>query len=294
MLSRLILMLLVVVAAVPTLQAQPKGQYVRGLSQSAVIDQKKGDAVLKTFRNQRLQGDFLFQFEMTSMPPRRGESKTLSYQGKMWGRWQEGRLASRFLIYPGGESSKRLRRPLPKDPKAYTGFLSYNGDDTKIWKYSPNASSEPFELVDKALFEPLLPGLELSAFDLQMSFIFWPNYTYEGIDPTRRTVHSFLMEPPAHLKQIHPDLDRVRIYIEGRFHALTKVEILNPKGKPLRTLKVRKFKKIDGRYIVKEIDFFDERTRRKTRFKVIDAQFKHGLPETFFSPEDLPNLSQKR
>ena len=268
--------------------AQPKGNYSRRFSQPPV-DQEKGKEVLATFRGQRLHGDFVFLFEMTSLPRRRGAGEKISYRGRLWGRWQEGRLLSRFLIrqqIPAGY--EKMASAIDTD--AYTAFLMRSGDNTRIWKYASPGAEWISELQGAEIFEPLLPGLELSAFDLQMAFIFWPEYRYEGVSAAHRTVHRFLMQPPADLQGKPANLKQVRFFIESRFRALTKVEMLNAQNEPFKTLRVRKFKKVDGRYIVKEVDFFDERTRRKTRFSVVNAVFNPKLPTDFFTPEALSDL----
>ena len=64
MLSRLLFVCLAVVTVTVELYAQPKGHYRRSLS-DPIVDSEKGDEVLNTFRTQRLQGDFLFLFDIS-------------------------------------------------------------------------------------------------------------------------------------------------------------------------------------------------------------------------------------
>ena len=280
------ILLLLIVFAIGISQLSARTSYDdRARRLGTKIDEEEGLKVLTAFQNQRPIGGTYFQFEMHSLPRRRGEGAKVSYKGAMVTRWLKDGLAIRMEIVPLASENQPLVSEQP------TLFLSHNGLSPKVWRYAPHLDSQksqgPVAIKDTELLQPLMPSLDFTALDLQMGFIFWPNYTYEGRQKSRRAIHSFLMHPPPELSEALSQISGIRIMIDERFNSLSKVELLDSNGAVQKSWHLRQFKKVGGQYTIKEIDYFNEINRRKTRFSVKKAYTDLALPSSLFQIESL-------
>lgn len=78
------------------------------------------------------------------------------------------------------------------------------------------------------------------------------------------------------------NLGGVLVYLDEAFNAMLKAEYLDREGNTIRTFRLLDLKKVDGVWLPKTIDFMDEKSRNKTRFRVTDAAmglqfFNHPL-----------------
>lgn len=234
-----------------------------------VIDAEEGARRLEAFRLQRLEGDFCFRFELEHLP-RRGS--TVHYYGTMWGSWNENGPISRIELKTGAEREQSIQ------------LILQNGKDAKAWLR--NHEGSPFiALKGEALFAPIVSGVVYTPFDLQMPFIFWQNYSYEG--PTRvrsRIAQNFLMYPPEKenaLDQVHA----VRVGIDDAYNTLLKIDIYEAEEQIRSSFLVESFKEVQGQWIVKRIVMKDNKSRNRTRFKVHGAAVGLNLPDEIFMPE---------
>jgi len=220
---------------------------------SGSIDQEKGARILREFRHQRLTGDFSFKFELRHMP-RRGQD--FAYQGQIWGTWNDQGLLSRLQVNSDDERTPVL------------SLLTQNGQHPQVWKYVSDDPSAPHtetgDMMDQSparrlneteIFDPILPGLVYTVFDLQMPFIYWTDYSFEGKGRAKgRNVYTYLMRPPSDLVAKIPELGAVRMSLDAQFKALVKAEVLDHQGKIMKTFKIMSFKKVQGQYILKKVD----------------------------------------
>lgn len=264
----LLLILGLLVFSAPLLNAQPKGRPRPQFIDPEQLDPGEGARVLEQFRTARLAGDYAFQFDLRHMP-RNAASTT--YQGTMWGTW-----------LPDGRAVTRVRLDTPAGPLR---LLQVGGQPGEFYR---QVDDQPVsELTGEAKFQPLVGEMTYTPFELQMPFLFWMDYTYEGTEKVRgRPAHYFLLYPPDDFQLT--EVGAVRVIIDADFNALLRAEILDPEGKPLKTFRINSFKKADDQWIVKEIDLLDERTRDKTRFTVRAAHVGMNLPTDFFTQEALP------
>ncbi|WP_404422740.1 hypothetical protein [Nibricoccus sp. IMCC34717] len=223
-------------------------------SQFTAPDQAKGREILEDFR-QRGLGDGYFEFELRYLP-RRGDERIIP--GRMWlGRNETGPV-SRTSLWP--DDATREQR-----------LLVQNGPRSAVWAWKPADGIAVAPLDAGALFVPLAET-ELTAFDLQMPYLFWQDFVYEGVVKLRgRVADAFLLYPPAEIAARQPDLLGVRVYVDTQFHALVQSDWVGEGNRVLKTLQVVDFKKVDEQWVVKTIDLRNEKTRDKTRFSVIAA-----------------------
>jgi hypothetical protein len=165
-------------------------------------------------------------------------------------------------------------------------FLIQNGRESAVWRWDTGGS---VQLVDAASpFEPIVANTELSAFDLQMPFIYWEEFVYEGLERFRgRPAHIFIMRPPSAFAAKYPKLTGVRIHLDTQFNALVQTELLGAEDVVLKTISLVDLKKIDDQWIPKTLDVRDEKTRNKTRFDVTAVALGLEFSRILFEPAQL-------
>jgi Negative regulator of sigma E activity len=220
-----------------------------------------------------IAGDYYFEFRLRVMP-RRGDERMI--HGRMWG--------SRNVA--GAITRVSLQSPEAAGQEAERRFLIQNGRKSAVWRWDAGGSVAMLGV--GSLFEPLVPEADLTAFDLQMPFLFWDDFSYEGVARFRgRPAHVLVLRPPAEFAAKYPALAGVRVHLDTQFNALVQTEMLNRDGKAVKTLSVVDLKKIDEQWIVKTIDVRDETTRNKTRFSVVAAALGLDFSRVVFEPGQL-------
>ena len=241
------------------------------------IDTKEGAKRLAAFRRQRLEGDFCFEFELAHKPR---QGRTIPYAGIMWGSWNESGPITRLRVYP-----VRSKDNESVNSSQEVELIIQNGVTPQAWIRRNDGSD--FELIEgEALFEPIMPSLLYSPFDLQMPFVYWKDFTYEG--PTlvgaTRVAQQFLMQPPALSASAQWGISGVRVGLDDTYNALWRIEVMNAKGEVSSRFAVESFKKIQDQYIVKRITLTDYSSRDRTTFEVKAAAVGISLNQKLFCP----------
>lgn len=256
---------------IPFAGAQPKrSRPAPNYPQFSAPDQAKGRELVSDFRERTL-GDGYFEFELRFMP-RRGEDRVTP--GRMFlGRNSLGPV-SRTSLWPD-------------DPVKEIRLLVQNGPASRVWRWQPTDAIAIAPLGAEALFAPLA-DTDLTPFDLQMPYLFWPEFVYEGTVKIRgRLADSFLFYPPTALAEQQPELTGVRVYVDTQFHAMVQSEWIGEGNRILKTLQMVDFKKVDEQWVVKTIDLRNEKTRDRTRFLVKGAAMGIAWPQTLFEDTGL-------
>ncbi len=239
------------------------------------IDQEEGARRLDAFRRQRLEGDYFFRFDLVHLP-RRGDP--LACDGLMWGSWNDQGPVSRVLLWmpetSGGAS-----------PQGPLELIAQNGPRPQAW--IRRGGIGPFrELRGEERFQPLLPGINYSAFDLQMPFVFWENSTYEGPGKALgRAAQRFLMSPPPGGSAAAAGVGAVRLVLDENYNALLRVDVIDPGDREISSFRVRKFKQVQEQWIVRAVDLLNNRDRSRTRFEVTAAAAGIELDPCIFKPD---------
>ncbi len=252
--------------------AVPRGRPDPRYVQPEQIDPSLGTEILEAFRSARTEGDYCFDFTLQARP-RKGSSFTM--EGRMAGSWDdEGRAVTRSDI---------------STPEGTLQLLYRGGRDGQVFLSKDGGKAEAIEPKDR--FSPILPGLTIGAFELQMPFLFWDDYVYEG---TRK-----LLGRPAHYFILYPKADfesdkvaAVRVAIDADFLVMLLAEELDANGKLIKEFRINGFQKVDGQWIIKEIDFVDSLSRDRTRFRVENAWVKLNLPKSLFAPKKDSTLPE--
>jgi hypothetical protein len=237
-------------------------------------DQAEGREIVEGFRRQGIAGEYFLEFELRVLPRHGAEQVRL---GRLWG----GRNAA------GPISRVSVRTPSAGLVSDEVRLLVQNGPDPKIWRWAEKSGAPAAPLGIEALFDPVA-GTDLTAFELQMPFLYWTEFVYEGLARMHgRPAHQFLFYPPAGVAQRNPALRGVRAYLDTQYGALVQAELIGDNGRALKTLAILDLKKIGDQWIVKSIDLRDETTRNKTRFVVTAAALGQHFPPTVLDPANL-------
>lgn len=242
------------------------------------IDAEEGAQRLDAFRQQRLDGDFCFEFELAYKPRK---ARTVRYQGMMWGSWNELGPLTRFRVAPvrpeAGEFVDSLKE---------VELIIQNGVSPKAW--IRRAGQGTFTMIEgEDLFDPILPGLLYSPFDLQMPFLYWENFTYEGptLIGTTRIAQQFLMQPPAESASAKRGISGVRVGLDDTYNALWRIEVLNAREEIASRFAVESFQKVQEQYIVKRITLTNYPSKDRTTFDVEAASVGIFLNRDLFCPD---------
>ncbi len=256
----------------PAAQAQRGYRPPPGYLQLGKPDQDEGRRIIGEFRAMGamgITGDYYLEFELRVMP-RRGEES--SYAGRMWGSRNEQGAISRVGLTTGGTGQR---------------LLVQNGPQAAVWSAGGTAGEPVAMLGVAALFTPLA-GTDLTPFDLQMPFLYWPDFVFEGVAKIRgRPAHQFLLYPPADFAAKYPALTGVRLYLDTQFHQPVQSDQIGDGGRLLKSMTVQELKKIGEQWIAKTIDLRDEATHNKTRFSVTGAALSQTFPGGLFAPAAL-------
>jgi hypothetical protein len=280
-------------------QAQPRFLPQPEYGHFGAPDQAEGRRVLEDFRakgTEGIAGDYFLEFELHVLP-RRGDERVLA--GQLWGTRNDQGPLSRVAIVTDAAKKTELHLlvqngPAPAgwswdgsdvaEPHDRLGALS-RFDKLKALSKSIGSSNGPLDVA--ALFAPV-GGTNLTAFDLQRPFLYWPDFDYQGLVRMRgRPTHQFLLQPPKDFAEKYPALKGVRVFLDTEFNALVQVELVGHDGQTLKTISLLELKHIGDKWIPKTIDVRDETTRDKTRFLVKGAALGLKLPGEMFAPAQL-------
>lgn len=222
-------------------------------------DQAEGARILSEFRQAGIAGDYWLSFELRVMP-RKGAERTVT--GALLGTPGNGGPITRITTGDG----TWLIEAGPQ-PSAWT----VNGD-----------------VVESAGPGQSLAGTGVTVFDLQMPFLYWTDFTYEGQARVRgRPTYSFILRSPAGQPLPEAELTGVRVLIDTQFQAMVQAELLGKGGTIFKSISLLDLKKVGEQWLVKAVDVRDHRTRDKTRFTVRAAALDLDWPPGMFSPAAL-------
>ena len=225
--------------------------------------------MLAEFRQMGIAGDYYLEFVLRRIP-RRGPEQ--SFAGQLWGGRREGNEYLRISVRDAQGTENR--------------YLIRRGSQAAAWKWLP-ADSAPVAMTAAELFEPIA-GTTISPFDLQMPYLYWSDFVYEGLAKLRgRPSHRFLLYPPADFSAARPSLTGARISLDTQYGALVESELLSSPGKVQKTLSLVELKKVQDQWIPKGIDVRDEESRDKTRLAFTAAAMNCNFAPVLFEPAML-------
>lgn len=234
----------------------------------ASVTAAEAAGILAEFRQSGIPGQYYLQFELHALP-RRGAARV--FKGRLWGsRNGEGPITRVELTDANGGIHR---------------LLVQNGERAAVWRW---AGGRVAGLGVAELFAPVIPGVELTAFDLQMPFLYWPDAKLQGIDRVRnRAAHTFLFRAPASFTAQHPQVAAARASLDTQMNALVQTELLDASGRVIKRFTPLSLKMVDKQVLPKAVDFRNEATRDKARMQVVAVALALDLGATLFTPASL-------
>ncbi len=266
--------ILLLFLCVTALNAQPRSRVPPTIPAPGQLNEAEGKAVIHAFRTARYEHDYSFHFELRHYP-RRGS--TVRRAGQAWGSWNQIGPVNRIRLFDETDA-------LALELIVQNGPADVGG----VWRVARSEGKHcPERIEGDAIHEALFPGMVISPFDLQMPFVYWDDYAYEGPDRVRgRPVHHFLLYPPE--DETGPDrVAAVRMTLDAGWNAMLRAQYLDEAGEVLRTLQVLSVRRVDHEWIARAMDVIDEQSREKTRLRIQAARMDLRLPRDFFQPETV-------
>ena len=226
--------------------------------------------LLSESRGSRFHEGYSLQFQLRHMPRRGNETV------------KTGILYGPFL----GCGVSRLSVVRDSQKNNFSNFLLKNGEDPKFWNVTSN-ELQPILISPEESLAPLVQGMNQTAFDLLMPFVFWSGEYKNSGKVAGRPAHIFSFTCPPWITKVKPHWQNITLALDDAYDAPLRVEILGKSQIAERTLILRKFKKVGDRWIVKEIDCHDRKSRSVTRMTVTSAALGLDLDQTLFLPENL-------
>lgn len=221
--------------------------------------------ILDRFRHSGWHG--YVEFDLHALP-RRGDEKI--YHGRLWGGQNEQGAVTRIELTDGTGAVHR--------------FLLQNGAQAGVWRVSANGVAK---IASDALFEPLIPGVEVTAFDLQMPYLYWPGANVESVERVRgRPAYVFAFFPPLGFSPKSFPLTLVHAYFDAEFNVPVEVQLL-ASHQVLKTTSLVDVKRIGETWIPKSFDVRNDMTRDKTRFEVTAVALNLDFAASVFAPAAL-------
>jgi hypothetical protein len=237
-------------------------------------NQEEGKKFLDEVRQRGIPGQYYAEFELILQPRRGGAAAERTVQAQLWSGTNSRGPISRLVLYPGVKASERR-------------LLIQYGPQSAVWSWQPSDGKNVKPLGLAALFEPLA-GTHFTPFDLQMQYLYWNDFLYEGTIKLRgRPTNVFLLYPPDDVAAQYPDLTGVRVYLDTQGYFMSQAEMIGPEGKILKSVELGGFQIFGGQPFPKTVDYRDELTRNKTRFSLVRVGFRLNFSMTVFEPANL-------
>ena len=262
-LHRALLFALAAGCALPALAQNDKFTLPIDRPATGNANQADGARILADFQRGGIAGDYWLSFELRVLP-RKGPERSVT--GTLFG--------------ARGPSGPLSRLTIPGER-----WLIESGPQPSAWLAAGGAAPHQLEAGEAGL---AVAGTDVTVFELQMPFLYWTDFTYEGLAQMRsRPTHSFVLRPPAGQPSPVAGLTGVRVFLDSEFRALVQAEELGAGGVVEKSITLLDIKKVGEQYLMKAIDVRNHRTRDKNRFAITGAALGLELPLATFSPENL-------
>jgi hypothetical protein len=182
-------------------------------------------------------------------------------------RWGEAPASARYVLRDrfGRElESLTVTRPRGAEPS-----------------YTYTVGDPPLPAPTPELASPIRES-DMSWLDLTLSFLWWEAVSYGGVEDLRgQTCHIVdVVAPPGS----EGPYARARLWIDRQLLMLLQAEALDGDGRPVRRLWVESFKKINGRWMIKDMEVQAEPPLQRTKIRVTDVRAADGAVLTEDGP----------
>jgi len=120
-------------------------------------------------------------------------------------------------------------------------------------------------------FSARVRGTDITWLDLTLDFLWWEDVRFDnpprGTCRTGRTCHILVARPPEPI----PGCAAVRVWVDTRLCCIMQAEQLDAQGKPIRKMWVQNVKKMDGRWMIRDMEIETLGSGHRTRLSVDDT-----------------------
>lgn len=232
-------------------------------------DATEASRLIEQAREADLPGEYYFEFDLIALP-KRGEEKT--YRGRFWAsRNTDGRIKRVELTGADGKPTR---------------FILQSGVRPAVWRW---ADGKTTTLAGDELLQPLLPAVELTAFDLLMPFLYWPNVRLKGTTAIRgRDAHVFEFTPPVSFDPVKAQIAGARIYLDVVLgNAIVQTELVDKSGRMLKRFSPLSLKTVGKQTVPKAVDYRNDLSGDKARLQFTAVALDLELGPALFAPAAL-------
>ncbi len=114
-----------------------------------------------------------------------------------------------------------------------------------------------------------IPGMDFSWMDLSLSFLWWPDAVTKGREEVKGR-KCWVVDVSA--PDAFSGCSGVRLWIDPHINIMLKAETYDADNNPIRRLEVKSFKKISGRWFIKDIELTSLPAKTKTILRVRNVE----------------------
>ena len=120
-------------------------------------------------------------------------------------------------------------------------------------------------------FSARIRGTDMTWLDLTLDFLWWKDVRFDEVPRgkcrTGRVCHILLAAPPEDI----PGCSAVRVWVDARLSCVMQAEQLDAGGKPVRKMWVQNVKKMNDRWMIRDMEIETLNSGHRTRLFVDDA-----------------------
>ena len=167
----------------------------------------------------------------------------------------------------GGVWWTRYQTSSKTSPPAETLEIRYRPDGTPIYAVQTGSAKE-LRILSTAEASSPFAGSDFWVLDLGLGFLHWPEQRI--IPAPRDHPHMVKGRSCKLLESRHPSgtpYSRVVSWIDNEFKGLIQADAYGPDGKLQKQFSVGSFKKVDGVWMLKDMEMIDDQRETKTRLE---------------------------
>ncbi|MCZ7592134.1 MAG: outer membrane lipoprotein-sorting protein [Kiritimatiellae bacterium] len=127
----------------------------------------------------------------------------------------------------------------------------------------------PLRAADLPDLVSAIPGTDISWVDLSLSFLWWPTAMTRGQEKVKER-DCWVVDIVA--PDAFSGCSGVRLWIDPRIGIMLKAEMFNTDNQPIRRFEVKSFKKINKRWVIKDIELTSLPEKTKTILRVRNVE----------------------
>lgn len=124
---------------------------------------------------------------------------------------------------------------------------------------------------DPPVYSARIRGTDMTWLDLTMDFLWWKDVrlddTPRGDSRTGRDCDIVVVVPPGPI----PGCSAMRVWVDRQLRCVMQAEQLDPQGNPVRKMWVQQVKKIDDRWMIRDMEIETLNSGHRTRLFVDEA-----------------------